>query len=75
MNSSRKNFSKGYQIVKSDFQNFVANLFEKQYHGSKCNNKIFINILFCALCHVQSIFAACRNLNGSPDDRTAQQKL
>jgi len=70
MNSSRKNFSKGYQIVKSDFQNFVANLFEKQYHGSKCNNKIFINILFCALCRIQSIFAACRNLNGSPDDRT-----
>jgi len=70
MSSSRKNFTKGYQIVKADFQKSVANLFEKQYHGSKCNNPLFINVLFCALCRVQSIFAACRNLAGSPDDRT-----
>ena len=70
MRSSRKNFNQGYKIVKEDFQNSVAGLFEKQYHGSKCNNKIFINVLFCALCRIQSIFAACRNLAGSPDDRT-----
>jgi len=56
MSPSRKNFTKGQQIVKGDFQNSVANLFEKQYHGSKCNNPIFINILFCALCRIQSIF-------------------
>ena len=70
MSSSRKNFTKGYQIVKADFQHSVAHLFEKQYHGSKCNNSIFINVLFCALCRIQSLFAACRNLAGSPDDRT-----
>jgi len=70
MSSSRKNFSQGYKIVKEDFQHSVSNLFEKQYHGSKCNNRIFINVLFCALCRIQSIFAACRNLAGSPDDRT-----
>jgi hypothetical protein len=70
MSSSRKNFSQRYKIVKEDFQNSVANLFEKQHYGSKCNNPIFINVLFCALCRIQSIFAACRNLVGSPDDRT-----
>jgi len=70
MRSSGKNYTKGYQIVKSNFENSVAGLFEKQYHGTKCNNRIFVNILFCALCHIQSIFAACRNLAGSPDDRT-----
>ena len=70
MSSPRKNFTKGYQIVKADFQNSVENLFEKQYYGSKCNNSIFINTLFCALCRIQSLFAACRNLAGSPDDRT-----
>jgi len=70
MSPSRKNFSQGYKIVKEDFQHSVEKLFEKQYHGSKCNNRIFINVLFCALCRIQSIFAACRNLAGSPDDRT-----
>ena len=70
MRSSRKNFSKGYQIVKNDFQHSVAGLFEKQYHGTKCNNRIFIIVLFCALCRIQSLFAACRNLAGSPDDNT-----
>ena len=70
MRSSRKNFNQGYKIVKEDFQNSVENLFEKQYNGSKCNNKIFINVLFCARCRIPSIFAACRNLAGSPDDRT-----
>jgi len=30
MRSPRKNFTKGYQIVKADFQNSVAGLFEKQ---------------------------------------------
>jgi putative transposase len=58
MSSSRKDFSQGYKIVKEDFQHSVSNLFEKQYHGSKCNNPIFINVLFCALCRIQSIFAA-----------------
>ena len=70
MGSPRKNFSKGYQTVKNNFQEAVGNLFEKQHNGTKCNNAIFITVLFCALCRIQSLFAACRNLAGSPDDRT-----
>ena len=70
MSSSRKNFTKGYQIVKDDFQHSIGNLFEKQYNGTKCNNRIFINVLFCALCRIQSLFAACRNLPFAPDDNT-----
>jgi len=27
-------------------------------------------VLFCALCHIQSLFAICRNLQRCPDDRT-----
>ena len=42
MSPSRKNFSQGYKIVKEDFQRSVENLFEKQHHGSKCTNRIFI---------------------------------
>ena len=67
MGSSRRNFNTGYQIVKQNFQTSVADLFEKQYHGTLCNNAIFINVLFCALCRIQSLFAACQNLNGSPE--------
>jgi len=52
--SSKKNSNKGYPIVKNDFQHSVAGLFEKQYHGTKCNNRIFIIVLFCALCRIQS---------------------
>jgi len=44
--------------------------FEKQYNGTKCDNAIFIAVLFCALRRIQSLSAACRNLNGSTDDRT-----
>jgi hypothetical protein len=68
MGSTRKNFSQGYQIVKDNFQKSAANLFVKQYDGTKCSNAIFITVLFCALCRIQSLFAACRNLAGSPDD-------
>ena len=70
MGSSRKNFSQGFQIVKDNFQKSAANLFVKQYDGTKCSNAIFITVLFCALCRIQSLFAACRNLAGSPDDCT-----
>ncbi len=70
MSSSRKHFTKGYRSVKDDFQHSIHHLFEKQYHGTKCNNRIFINVLFCALCRVQSLFAVCRNLAAAPDDNT-----
>ena len=70
MVTTRINFNKGYQAVKNNFQEAVGNLFEKQYNGTKCNNGIFITVLFCALCRIPSLFAACRNLAGSPDDRT-----
>jgi hypothetical protein len=70
MSSSRKNFSTGYQIVKEDFNNAAAKLFDKPYNGTKCNTPTFINILFCALCHIQSLFAVCRNLTAAPDDTT-----
>ncbi len=70
MSSSRKNFITGHHSVKDDFQYSIDNLFEKQYHGTKCNNRIFINVLFCVLCRVQSLFAACRNLAAAPDDNT-----
>ena len=75
MRSSRENSNKGDPIVKNDFQHFVAGLFEKQYHGTKCNNRIFIIVLFCALCRIQSLFAACRNLAGSPDDHTVSAAI
>jgi len=70
MGSPKRNFNTGYQIVKQNFQDSVAGLFETHHNGTACNNAIFINILFCALCRIQSLFAACRNLNGAPDDRT-----
>jgi len=70
MGSSRKNFNTGYQNVKEDFQHAVGNIFEKQYKGRDCNNSVFIKVLFCALCHIQSLFAVCRNLQNVPDDHT-----
>ena len=54
MSSSRKNFNTGYKNVKDDFQFAVGKIFEKQYKGRDCNNSVFIKVLFCALCHVQS---------------------
>ena len=70
MGSSREDFSQGYQIVKDNFQKSAANLFVRQYDGTKCSNAIFITVLFCVLCRIQSLFAACRNLDGSPDECT-----
>ena len=50
MDSSRKNFSQGYQSVNDNFQKSAANLFVKQHNGTKWSNAIFITILFCVLC-------------------------
>jgi len=38
--------------------------------GRECTNAVFIPVLFCALCHIQSLFAIYRNLQRCPDDRT-----
>ena len=71
MRSSRKNFTKDYQIVKSDFQNCVSGLFEKEYHGSKCNNRICINVLFAHFAasspfSLQTMFEDCLFRNFRP---------
>jgi len=52
MDSSWKNSTQGCQIVKDNFQHFIANLLDKQYNGTKCNNIIFINVLFFAPCAI-----------------------
>jgi len=70
MGSSRKNYSGNFQHVKDQFQNAAGQLFAKEHHGRECNNAIFVKVLFCALCHIQSLFAVCRNLKYCPDDRT-----
>ena len=62
MNTPRRNFITGYQIVKQNFQRSAADLFEKQHHGTICNNAFFINVLFCALCRTQSLFAMQNSL-------------
>jgi hypothetical protein len=70
MDIVRKNYSRGYQEVQDRFSGEAAKLFEKEHHGRECPNSVFIRVLFCALCHVQSLFAICRNLQRCPDDRT-----
>jgi len=70
MGSPRKNYSGNFQHVKDQFQNAARRLFAKEHHGRECHNAIFVKVLFCALCHIQSLFAVCRNLKYSPDDRT-----
>jgi len=57
MGSPKRNFNTGYQIVKQNFQDSIASLFEKQHHGTACNN-VIINILFCALCRTRKKISA-----------------
>ena len=33
----------------------AGKLFEKEHHGREYTNAIFIRVLFCALCHIQSL--------------------
>ena len=70
MGSIRKNYSKSFQHVQDRFTGDAGKLFEKEHKGRECTNAVFIRVLFCALCHIQSLFAICRNLQRCPDDRT-----
>jgi putative transposase len=70
MGRIRKNYGQCFQHVQDRFTGEAGKLFEKEHHGSKCTNAVFIRVLFCALCHIQSLFAICRNLQHCPDDRT-----
>ena len=70
MGSVRKNYNKSFQQVQDRFTSEAGKLFETEHHGRECTNAIFIRVLFCALCHIQSLFAVCRNLQRCPDDRT-----
>jgi putative transposase len=66
----RKNYSRSFQHVQDRFTGEAGKLFETEHHGRECTNAVFIRVLFCALCHIQSLFAICRNLQRCPDDRT-----
>ncbi|MCL2117872.1 MAG: hypothetical protein FWH27_05530, partial [Planctomycetaceae bacterium] len=70
MGSIRKNYSKSFPHVQDRFAGEVGKLFDKKHPGRECPNSVFIRVLFCALCHIQSLFAVCRNLQKCPDDRT-----
>ena len=70
MGSVRKNYSKSFQHVQDRFTGEAGKLFATEHHGRECTNAVFIRVLFCALCHIQSLFAICRNLQSCPDDRT-----
>ena len=61
MNSIRKNYSKSFQQVQDRFTGEVGKLFESEHQGRECKNAVFIRVLFCALCHIQLLFALCRN--------------
>jgi hypothetical protein len=70
MGKLRRNYSKSFQQVQDRFTGEVGKLFETEHQGRECTNAVFIRVLFCALCHAQSLFAVCRNLQRCPDDRT-----
>jgi putative transposase len=70
MGKLRRNYSKSFQHVQDRFIVEAGKLFEKEHQGRECTNAVFIRVLFCALCHIQSLFAVCRNLQKCPDDRT-----
>lgn len=70
MGRVRKNYSQCFQQVQDRFSGEAGKLFATEHHGYKCTNAVFIRVLFCALCHIQSLFAICRNLQSCPDDRT-----
>jgi hypothetical protein len=61
MGKSGGNYSKSFQHVQDRFTGEVGKIFEKEHHGRECTNAVFIRVLFCALCHIQSLFADCRN--------------
>jgi len=77
----RKNYSRSFQQVQDRFTGEAGKLFATEHPGKgavslrpakgrECTNAVFIRVLFCALCHIQSLFAICRNLQSCPDDRT-----
>ena len=57
MGSIRKNYSKSFPHVQDRFAGEVGKLFDKKHPGRECPNSVFIRVLFCALCHIQSLFA------------------
>jgi len=61
MGVARKNYNRSIHQVQDRFITETEKLFHKEHHGQECRNSVFIRVLFCALCHVQSLFAVCRN--------------
>ena len=61
MGSIRKNDNKSFPHVQDQFIGEVGKLFDAEHPGHKCPNTVFIRVLFCALCHIQSLFVVCRN--------------
>ena len=53
MGKLRGNYSKSFQYVQDRFTGEVGKLFDKEHHGCKCTNSVFIRVLFCALCHAE----------------------
>jgi putative transposase len=52
------------------FPSIRRQIVRQRISRNKMNTKIIITVLFAAVCNIQSLFAACRNLKGAPDDCT-----
>lgn len=57
MNIARKNYNRGDLQVQDRFTTEAGKLFHTEHHGRDCTNSVFIRVLFCAPCRVQSLFA------------------
>ena len=53
MGKLRKDYSKNFQHVQDRFAGEVEKLFDKEHPGRECLNSVFIQVLFCALCHAE----------------------